>query len=156
MTLPRALTPMTLAVVLTLAGACRAGDHAMTEPVTDPASQDAEDGASSQAVLTIDDVMGVWRLRPISETGPQNPRGKRCLLMLGRSVLDPASNDGRHGASTEGCDGQLPEKAIAWRATPGGFELLGLSGVVLTMRQVGVDNFQSLDGRYRLDRAPMV
>ena len=110
----------------------------MTGCVAAPAS--SEPGGQ---VLSVDQVAGFWRLR--------GPDGARCDVSLANLVID-----GVRPVLAENCGIPDATKAKTWRATAGGFEMLGADGAVLmTFRRTGVDAFEATSGGYTLTRAPV-
>lgn len=115
---------------LTLSGACRAGDTAMT--------QDAADEAPQTDVGEVG--FGLWRV----EGAPG-----RCLISLSKTPAGP----GARMALAESCHGQTLEAAKRWRVASGVIEIINEQGAVLArLRHQGPD---VLTGEgLRLTRAP--
>jgi hypothetical protein len=110
----------------------------MTACATPPAAS-----APQGNVLAVDQVAGYWSLR--------GPGGGRCDLSLSSLLID-----GVRPVLAERCG--LPGAAAArtWRATAGGFELLGADGAVLmAFRRIGEDEFVAVGGGFILRRAPL-
>ena len=133
----RRLALIGLALILS-AAACRAEELAMTPP--DPA---ASDGASDR-VLATEEVFGLYGLRRAGGEGA-------CRIALNR-----VPTDGGFGVVIGRCDLEVVRGAKAWKTVQGGFELLRETGGPLRFRQTGVDDFETIDGAYRLSRTPMV
>lgn len=107
--------------------------------VPPPATSEPQDG-----VLGVDQVAGFWSLRAVEG-------GARCDLALANLVID-----GVRPVLVERCAIPAAMTARSWRATAGGFELVGGEGAILmTFRRTGEDAFQSADGRFTLSRAPV-
>lgn len=94
-------------------------------------------------VLAVDQVAGFWSLR--------GPDGKRCDVSLASLVID-----GVRPVLAENCGIPAATQAKSWRATAGGFEILGADGSVLMgFRRTGEDAFEATSGGYTLSRAPL-
>lgn len=118
------------------AAACRAEDLSMPSP---PNATDA----ASDRMLSTEDVFGLYALRRADGTGA-------CRIALNR-----VPTEGGYGVVLDRCDLDVVRGATDWTPTRGGFELLRGSGPTLRFRQTGVDDFETIDGAYRLSRAPM-
>lgn len=95
-------------------------------------------------VISIEDVMGLWRASPRSGPG-------ECRVSLSRQPLGEA-----YGVNTEACSLPLFAKAVTWRPVAGGFQLQDQDGrSLIAFRQTGVDGFVAVDEAYRLERAPL-
>jgi hypothetical protein len=61
------------------------------------------------------------------------------------------------GVQIENCTLQADLRPSAWRPVRNGFELINAAGAVtMRFRPITVDSFDTIDGRYRLERAPMI
>lgn len=116
-----------------MAAACRAEEMTMplnNEPAAGP--------------LAVEAVFGLWALTPVAGEG-------RCRIALSNMGEGPV-----RGVHIESCTIDAAAGGKGWRPVEGGFELLDGDGrVLMRFRQTGVDGFESRDGRYRLNRAPM-
>lgn len=111
----------------------------MTACASPPAASEPQ-----RAVLSVDQVAGVWALTSVGG-------GARCELALANLVID-----GVRPVRAERCNLPIAAQAKSWRATDGGFELLGADdAIVLAFRRTGEDAFEEVAGRYRLTRAPL-
>ena len=94
-------------------------------------------------VLAVDQVAGFWSLR--------GPGGARCSLSLANLVID-----GVRPVLAENCGIPAATQAKTWRATAGGFEMLGADGsVLMAFHRTGEDAFEATSGGFTLSRAPM-
>ena len=94
-------------------------------------------------VLAIDQVAGFWSLR--------GPGGARCSVSLANLVID-----GMRPVLAENCGIPAATQAKSWRATAGGFEMLGADGsVLMAFRRTGEDAFEATSGGFTLSRAPL-
>lgn len=101
--------------------------------------------ASTSNILPIDDAIGLWRVTDPNGSGT-------CLIALSRF----STPSGGYGVRVESCAIPLLAKAAGWRPIEGGFELTGGSGSeIVTFHRRGVDDFGSVEGDYRLERAPV-
>lgn len=92
-------------------------------------------------VLAVDQVAGFWAL-----TGPD---GARCQVSLANLVID-----GVRPVLAENCAIPAATRAKSWRATAGGFEMLGADGgVLMAFRRTGEDAFEATSGGFTLARA---
>ena len=131
--LNRGLIVSWIVALAAAANACEAGDVSMQTPQTQ---------AASTAALTVDEIVGLWRVRAVS--GPES-----CLIALNRL----AKGSG-YGVHIENCTVPVLSSAVDWRLIPGGFELRAKSGaVVARFQMVDVDHFASVEAGYRMERA---
>ena len=98
--------------------------------------------AASDRVLSTEEVFGLYALRRADGQGT-------CRIALNR-----VPTEGGFGVVLGRCDLDVVRGATAWEATRGGFELFRGAGEPLRFRQTGVDDFETIDGAYRLSRAP--
>ena len=152
MTFSRDASPaVAAALTLALAGACAAEETPMPSQTPKPRSTlapaatsfaSAAPAGQSAKVLSIDEISGLWSLRP--EAGPG-----RCRIALNKL---PA--DGGYGVHIEACTVPAAAAGRSWRPVENGFELLGERGrVLMRFRRVDPNAF-SAEG-YRLTPAPM-
>lgn len=102
-------------------------------------------------LLPVEAIFGRWTLtESASASGAARTKG-RCDIALSNL------GDGEvRGVLLERCSVEAVGSARGWRATATGFELLDDSGrAVQGFRRLDDDNFESLDGRYRLERSPV-
>lgn len=100
--------------------------------------------ADMNAALAVDDVAGLWSFDDTAS-------GKRCTL-----ALSSLSDGGSRTALAENCSGGPFADSRSWRLAGQTFEVLdGAGGIVVCFQRIDVDTFQSVDGAYRLVRAPM-
>ncbi len=128
------LRPTLLGLALLAASpvqACSSAEGAMTDQTaSDPVSR----------VATVEEVYGLWSIRE---------GDSRC-----RIALSAESRGNGHMATVERCAVPALAKASLWRPVAGGFELLASGDtVVARFRMTGVDRFQSIDGRWKGERA---
>ena len=117
-----------------LTGACEARQRATPMPET-----------ASAGVLSIDDATGLWRVVDPNGSGT-------CLIALSRFSA-PA---GGYGVQVESCALPALAGSVGWRPVEGGFELTGSSGNrIATFHRRSDDDFESAEGGYRLERAPL-
>ena len=109
----------------------------MTPP--EPAASDM----APDRVLATEEVFGLYGLRRSDGEGV-------CRIALNR-----VPTEGGYGVVLGRCDLEVVRGATAWKTVQGGFELLRETGGPLRFRQTGVDDFETIDGAYRLSRAPM-
>ena len=153
MTLQRS-APLSALAALILAGACSAEETPMPSQTPKPEPAPAAStptptpppmpmpASGPAAVLSIDDVSGLWSLRPERGEG-------RCLI-----ALNKIPTGGAYGVHIESCTIAAVAGGMRWRPVAGGFELLG-GGARVLMRFHRVDaNAFTADG-YRLTPAPM-
>lgn len=97
---------------------------------------------SAEAPLSVEDVIGFWRISSASGA-------KTCVLALNRLAVGDA-----YGVHIETCSLAPLATAHDWRPVAGGFELRDAAGLTLArFRQTGVDAFVA-EG-YRMERAPV-
>ena len=99
--------------------------------------------AASDRVLSTEEVFGLYALKRANGQGA-------CRIALNR-----VPTEGGYGVVLGRCDLDLVRGATAWKPTQGGFELFRGFGGPLRFRQTGVDDFETIEGDYRLSRAPM-
>lgn len=137
---PKPFTKTLLLAVLAMATGCRAGDPTMTSSSSIPAP------ALAETPLPVEAVFGVWRL--LAADGSDKGRCHLALSNLGTGAV--------RGVVAEACSIEAAASARGWRATAQGFELLDASERgLMRFERVDVDRFETLDGRYRLERAAM-
>ena len=102
-------------------------------------------------LLPVEAIFGRWTLTDgASATGAASTKS-RCDIALSNLGAGEV-----RGVLLERCSIGAVRESRGWRATPTGFELLDASGrSVQGFRRVDSDHFESLDGRYRLDRSPI-
>lgn len=140
-----------LTLALALAGACAAEETPMPSQTPKPRSTPAPAATSfataapagqSAKVLSINEISGLWSLRPEAGAG-------RCRIALNKL---PA--DGGYGVQIEACTVPAAAAGRSWRPVEDGFELLGEQGrVLMRFRRIDVNTFTA-EG-YRLTPAPM-
>ena len=142
--------PLSALAAVTLAGACSAEETPMPSQTPKPApaptpatSTPTSTPASGPAeVLSIDEVSGLWSLRPDTGEG-------RCRIALNKLPVA-----GAYGVHIESCTLAAVAGGKSWRPVEGGFELLGEQGrVLMRFRRVDANAFNA-EG-YRLTPAPM-
>ncbi len=146
---PAAVAALTL--TLAVAGACAAEETPMpsqtpkpraTPAAAAPVAASAATPRQSAKVMSIDEVSGLWSLRPEAGTG-------RCRIALNKL---PA--DGGYGVHIEACTIPAAAAGRSWRPVEDGFELLGERGrVLMRFRRVDANAFTA-EG-YRLTPEPM-
>jgi len=98
----------------------------------------------ARAVLSIEEVVGFWRVAPATGAGD-------CLIALNRLAVG-----GAYGVHIEKCSLSALAAARDWLPVPGGFELRDAAGAsIIRFRQTGVDAFVAVQGGYRMERAPV-
>ena len=146
---PAAVAALTL--TLAVAGACAAEETPMPsqtpKPLATPAAAaltaSAAPARQSAKVMSIDEISGLWSLRPEAGAG-------RCRIALNKL---PA--EGGYGVHIEACTVPAAAAGRSWRPVEDGFELLGERGrVLMRFRRVDANAFTA-EG-YRLTPAPMV
>lgn len=149
MTLQRS-APLSALAALILAGACSAEETPMPSqtpkpepaPATSASTPTPTPASGPAAVLSIDDVSGLWSLRPERGEG-------RCLIALNKIPTGEA-----YGVHIESCTIAAVADGTRWRPVAGGFELLaGGARVLMRFHRVDANAFTA-DG-YRLTPAPM-
>jgi hypothetical protein len=124
---------------LSLASACSAEETPMPSQTPKPLATPA---STADRVLSIDEISGLWSLRPDMGEG-------RCRVALNKL---PAA--GGYGVQIESCTVAAVASGRSWRPVKDGFELLGEQGrVLMRFRRLDVNTFTA-EG-YRLTPAPM-
>lgn len=97
--------------------------------------------SNAQAVLSIEDVIGFWRVTSASGAEP-------CLIALNRLPVGEA-----YGVHVETCSTPALAAAHDWRPVSGGFELRDRTGAkIARFRKTGSEAFVAVEG-YRMEPA---